>query len=83
MTLKDAVRQAPDSFLILIAKLPSTNFRIFATLLMAMWTCGHYVTSSTWQPSFEWLGFLVAMSGLDVAQFTAKRKTQTPDGTGE
>lgn len=83
MTFRDAaqvagqgIARAPDSFLALIARLPSTNFRIFATLVMAGWTCGHYMTSGTWKPSVEWLAFLVTMSGLDVAQFHSKRKTE-------
>lgn len=29
----------------------------------------------TWVPSGEWLGFLLALSGVDAAQFYAKRAT--------
>lgn len=58
-----------------IAKLPSTNARIVVTLVVLVCTAGRYLLTTTWQPSWEWLVFLAAMSGLDVTQFYAKRKT--------
>ena len=68
----------PDRFLDRIARLPSTNFRIFITLGCVVWTTARYLTSTIgWEPSLEWLGFLATMSGLDLAQFGVKRRTQT------
>lgn len=67
-----------------LAKLPSTNARIATTLFLALLTTLRYLSSgmalgamqiAAWQPSESWLIFLAAMSGLDLAQFYAKRKT--------
>lgn len=63
----------------LLARLPSTNARIAMTLLLALGTGVKYWSSGVWEPSVEWLAFLVAWAGIDVAQFAAKRKTfKTP-----
>jgi hypothetical protein len=68
-----------------IGKLPTTNARIAITLLLAVATGIRYEASNLaffsyvvapWSPSLEWLGFLIAMAGLDVAQFTSKRFTE-------
>jgi hypothetical protein len=56
------------------AELPSTNVRIAASILMALAT-GVRVVALGWEPSYEWLGFLVLWAGLDVAQFGVKRTT--------
>lgn len=68
-----------------LANLPSTNFRIFVTLLIACATSVRYLISGigieggvhfeTWEPSWDWLLFVAAMSGLDLASFYAKRTT--------
>lgn len=67
-----------------LSKLPSTNARIASTLFLALLTTLRYLSSgmalgtlqiAAWQPSESWLLFLAAMSGLDLAQFYAKRKT--------
>lgn len=71
-----AMGRLPDHFLDRIARLPSTNFRVFITLGCTVWTTARYLTSTTgWEPSLEWLGFLATMSGLDLAQFGVKRGT--------
>ena len=70
-----------EPLLDLLAKLPSTNSRIALTLVLAMGTGIRYWVSQgpePWEPNWEWLAFLTAMAGLDVAQFTAKRKTHQP-----
>lgn len=68
-----------------LAALPSTNARVAVTLLIAIATAGRYLVSGigiigglhfeTWEPSWDWLLFIAAMSGLDLATFTMKRKT--------
>lgn len=65
-----------DRLLELIGKLPTTNVRIAVTLSLVIGTGVVYLHSATWNPSLEWLGFLAAMTGLDVTQFWAKRLTQ-------
>jgi len=63
-----------------LAKLPTTNTRIAVTLLLCVGTAVKYWASRTWEPSWDWLAFLVVMSGLDVAQFHSKRKTHISGG---
>lgn len=63
-----------------LATLPSTNARIAVTLLcvfltgLVYWACA--LLRRDWVPDAGWLTFLVAMSGIDVAQFYGKRVTQ-------
>jgi hypothetical protein len=64
-----------DRVLDLLGRLPSTNTRIAATILLALGTGVKIWVSSTWEPTVQWLSFLVAMSGIDAAQFYGKRKT--------
>jgi uncharacterized protein (DUF1501 family) len=68
-----------------LAAFPSTNGRIVSTLGIVYLTALRYLASGTqvgawsvtaWTPSESWLLFLAGMSGLDLAQFYAKRKTQ-------
>lgn len=56
-------------------RLPTTQVRISVTLGAVVATTVRYVLSVTWTPSYEWLGFLVLMSGVDAAQWLAKRTT--------
>lgn len=56
-------------------KLPTTQVRVTVTLGCVIWTTGHYMVAATWQPSTEWLAFLLCMSGVDAAQFLVKRTT--------
>jgi hypothetical protein len=69
-------------------KLPTTQARITVTLACVIATTVRYVVSeqhvlangqlqSFWEPSWQWLGFLIAMSGLDAAQYFGKRTTDT------
>jgi len=64
-----------DRLWALWGKLPTTQVRITVTLGAVVATTVKYVLSSTWVPSYEWLGFLVLMSGVDAAQWLAKRTT--------
>jgi hypothetical protein len=71
------VTSFPDKVIGWLAKLPSTNARIAVTLGVVVGTAVRYWWSSPpWEPSGEWLAFLVAMSGVDVLQFHSKRQTQ-------
>jgi sterol desaturase/sphingolipid hydroxylase (fatty acid hydroxylase superfamily) len=70
-----------DTALDLIGRLPTTNARIAVTLLCMLATATVYLASRNWEPSWEWLAFLVTMAGVDVAQFAAKRMTHKPDAT--
>lgn len=57
-------------------RLPTTQARVTVTLGAVMATTIRYVWSHTgWVPDTMWLGFLLAMSGVDAAQFLAKRTT--------
>lgn len=58
-----------------LATMPSTNARIFVTLLLTCGTAARYWSSASWEPSWEWLTFLAAMAGIDTVQFAVKRKT--------
>lgn len=70
----------------LLGDMPTTQARVFITLLVVLGTAVKYMSSGAvivnavvvvprWEPSYEWLAFLAVMSGLDAAQFLAKRKT--------
>ena len=61
-----------------LATLPTTNVRIFVTLAVFIATAGRYLTARDgWTPSLEWVGLLLCMSGMDVAQFYSKRRTSS------
>jgi len=60
-----------------VADMPSTNVRIAMTIVLIFGT-GCKVIATGWTPSLEWLGFLLAMAGVDTAQFWAKRATYKP-----
>lgn len=66
-----------------LAKLPTTNTRIAATIVLAFGTGIKYWASAAWEPSWEWLSFLVVMSGLDVTQFVQKRRTTWKPNGGD
>lgn len=66
----------PSAVIEWLARVPTTNLRVCVTLFVVLLTAGRYVTSGTWNPSVEWLAFLVALSGVDSLTFVAKRKTQ-------
>jgi len=56
-------------------KLPTTQVRVSVTLGAVIATTVRYVLSNTWHPTYDWLGFLLLMSGVDAAQFLVKRTT--------
>lgn len=59
-------------------KLPTTQVRVTVTLGAVIFTTVRYVFSHTgWVPDITWLTFLLAMSGVDAAQFLVKRTTDT------
>lgn len=75
-----------DTLIGWIGKVPTTNARILVTLVLAIGTAIRYwlggpsvavggVILPGWTPSIEWLGFIAALGGLDVAQFHSKRTT--------
>lgn len=70
---------AADWFIDWLARLPSTNARIFTSLLMFVAT-GVEVLYRWTAPPAEWLIFLGAMMGLDLAQFATKRVTASKNG---
>jgi len=66
--------------------MPSTNVRIASTIMLVIGTFALMALSviilliqgkpgQGWEPSALWLGFLVALGGLDLAQFGTKRTT--------
>ena len=80
------VASRPDWFLERISKLNMTNFRALTTIGLSVWTAWRYLTEpkwGTWEPSIEWLGFLLTLGGLDVVQFGVKRKTHRNGATDE
>lgn len=63
-----------DRLLEWLGKVPTTQARMVTTLAVFAGTAAWYwVTKQS--PSVEWLGFLLAMSGLDVSHFASKRLT--------
>lgn len=65
-----------------LATFPSTNGRIVLSLVMAAGTCVKVLVTG-WEPTWEWLVFLTAWAGLDVVQFTQKRKTYRGESDAE
>lgn len=72
---KDFMASRPDWFIERLAKVPTTNIRMFVTLYLAVRTAGHYFATPGWTPSLEWLGFITALAGIDVTQWVKKRTT--------
>ena len=66
---------AIDHIFYVISTMPTTNMRIFVTMYIAVRTTEAYIRSATWVPALEWLGFILAMAGVDTLQWFAKRKT--------
>jgi len=77
------MKRLMDFLIDVVGRLPTTNARIAVTLLCMLATATVYLASKTWEPSWEWLAFLVTMAGVDVAQFAAKRMTHRTGGTPE
>lgn len=60
-----------------LADMPSTNTRIFITLIIFMGTAIRYWYTAA-VPDRDWLFFLGIMAGVDALQFGAKRATEKP-----
>ena len=73
-----------DRIVFFLAKLPSTNLRIFVSVLLAcIYVLGamgmNLIDRRVPEATLIVLGsFLLAMMGLDVAQFSVKRATHMP-----
>lgn len=61
-------------WLLVFNSVSSTNLRMYLTCLLAMGTGIHYWATNI-VPADSWLFFMGSLSGIDVAQFTAKRIT--------
>ena len=79
------VATRPDWILERLAKISTTNLRVFFTLTLATGTAIRYWTATDgWKPSLEWCGLILGLSGADVVQWTQKRRTQwRPEETRE
>lgn len=77
-----------DRLLELWGKFPTTQARVTVTLCCVIATTVRYVLSQShvlsngivttyWSPSYEWLGFLLLMSGVDAVQYLGKRATDS------
>lgn len=60
-----------------LADMPSTNARIFLTLLIFGGTAIRYWYTND-VPDGQWLAFIAVMAGVDALQFGAKRVTEKP-----
>lgn len=56
----------------LLLAIPTTKVRIVVSICLTVWTAYH-VLERGWTPSWEWLVFLAANSGLDIAQYRENR----------
>lgn len=74
------VASRPPTWMRLIAQFPSTNGRIVVSILLLVAT-GVRVLASWTAPPTEWLVFLTACLGIDVAQFGIKRWTHQNGAT--
>ena len=72
---KDTEKNAKVKFVDFLISIPTTNLRVIVTLIVFLGTGIKYWSETTWQPSIEWLGFLLSMSGVDALQYFGKRKT--------
>lgn len=69
----------------LLGILPTTQFRVVISAVPILATTFRYVFSHDaivngivvqhWSPSYEWLGFLLLLAGIDTAHFIGKRVT--------
>lgn len=85
-----ALGQVMDWAISRSATVNMTNLRQQVTLGLVVGTGAVYLalsvkwavlpeTRGEWVPDLEWLAFLAVMSGLDSAQYLAKRATYSPD----
>lgn len=79
------VTTLPDRVIDWLARFPSTNGRIVASIIAMLGTAIRYWWTSgganQWEPSATWLAFLATMAGIDTMQFNVKRKTHTTPPT--
>ena len=93
--LAEPVTALPTKYNEWLGTLPSTNFRIQWSVVAIMGTAVRYWSSETiwtlwqftfelkkWEPSYEWLAFLLLLAGVDSMQFKWKRETHKPEGPG-
>lgn len=66
----------PSAVIEWLGQVPTTNLRVVVSLVLAVAT-GVRVLVTWTAPPWEWLAFLGAMMSLDVAQFGAKRLTDS------
>lgn len=60
----------------LLGILPTTQFRVVVSAIPILSTTARYVFShSGWEPSYEWLAFLLLLAGADTVHFLGKRST--------
>lgn len=60
----------------LLGILPTTQFRVVVSAIPILATTARYTLSHTgWSPSYEWLGFLLLLAGVDTIHFLGKRST--------
>ena len=64
-----------DRFLAFVGKIPTTQGQAVISWMLWLSTGSRYLASSSWVPSYEWLGALLLLSGVSTAQFVAKRTT--------
>jgi len=69
------VSSRPDWMLERLSRLNTTNFRVLVTLYLAVRTGEHYFTHPGWEPSIEWMGFVLGLATADVLQWSRKRTT--------
>lgn len=66
-----------EKLFVALGKMPSTNTRIAVTLVCVFMTAVRVIAGG--DVALEWLGFLLAMAGVDAMQFAAKRVTHKGD----
>ena len=80
-----AMARTPEVVLDWLSRAPTTNIRILMTCgcivgvtlryVLTPAHCANGVCAPGWEPSLTFLGFLLALAGVDTAHFIGKRKT--------
>lgn len=86
-----SVASFPTKYNEWLGQLPSTNFRIQWSVVFVGGTAVRYWLEETtwtvwrwsmhlgkWEPSYEWLAFLLLLCGVDTMQFKWKRENYKP-----
>lgn len=66
-----------DQIVAFIGKIPTTQGQFCIAWLLWLGTGVRYLTAAKWEPSYEWLGALLLLSGVSTAHFIGKRVTDT------